>query len=100
MKDAPPAGVVLSPIYRKKLSEAPQYDDFMNVMFANKTHKSFHLRHQADLRTKYLEGKAFQGQQEKIREDEKRIQAELEKKKEKDENNENARSSTRRNMAH
>lgn len=67
MKDAPPAGVVLSPIYRKKMSEVPQVNDFMNIMFANKTHKSFMLRHQADQRTKYLEGKAFQGQQDKIK---------------------------------
>jgi len=57
----------------------PSYDDFMNSVFNNKTHKSYFLREKADLRSEILKDKFMNGLN-KGAADEQRIQNEYEKK--------------------
>lgn len=78
-----PAGVIISPLQRKKYCESPSYNDFMNSMFATKTHQSYRLRQKADMRTKYLEN-LFSSSIDRTNADDQRILAEQENKKQRD----------------
>ena len=72
----PPAGVLISP-FRKNSRPQPHYDDFMNSIFSNKTHKSYILREKADLRSQVLEPKFRNSLNQQV--DEQRIIADYER---------------------
>ena len=75
----PPAGVIISPLTKKRNANEPAYDDFMNSVFSNKQHKSYFLREKADLRSEILRDKFLNGL-DKGAGDESRINAEFDRK--------------------